>query len=63
MNWKKAFCILAWLIMVILGLDLAFGWLNLANTIANIAGAFLVLFIIFISFKTKAFTNLKFWKK
>lgn len=63
MNWKKVFCILAWLIMAILGLDLAFGWLNLANTIANIAGAFLVLFIIFISFKTKCFTNLKFWKK
>lgn len=63
MNWKKAFCILAWLIMTILGLDLAFGWLNLANTIANIAGAFLVLFIIFISFKTKCFTNLKFLKK
>lgn len=63
MNWKEAFCILAWLIIAILGLDLAFGWLNLANTIANIAGAFLVLFIIFISFKTKCFTNLKFWKK
>lgn len=63
MNWIKVFCVLAWLIITILGLDLAFGWLNLANTIANIAGAFLVLFIIFISFKTKCFTNLKFWKK
>lgn len=63
MSWKKAFCILAWLIITVLGLDLAFGWLNLANTIANIAGAFLVLFILFISFKTKCFTNLKFWKK
>lgn len=63
MNWKKAFCILAWLILTILGLDLAFGWLNLANTIANIAGAFLVLFIVFISFITKAFTSFKFIKK
>lgn len=63
MNWKKAFCILVWLILTILGLDLAFGWLNLANTVANIAGAFLVLFILFISFKTKLFTNFKFIKK
>jgi len=63
MNWIKAFCILAWLIMAILGLDLAFGWLNLANTIANIAGAFLVLIIACISYKTRCFTNLKFWKK
>jgi hypothetical protein len=63
MNWTKAFCILGWLILVILGLDLAFGWLNLANTLANIAGAFLVLFIVFISIKTKAFTKLNFWKK
>lgn len=62
MNWTKAFAILLWAILFILGLDLAFGWLNLANTIANIAGAFLVLFIIFISIKTKAFTKLKFWK-
>jgi hypothetical protein len=63
MNWTKAFCVLGWFILTILGLDLAFGWLNLANTIANIAGAFLVLFIIFISFKTKAFTNFKIFKK
>jgi len=63
MNWTKAFCILLWAILFILGLDLALGWLNLANTIANIAGAFLVLIIVFISVKTKAFTNLKFWKK
>ncbi len=63
MNWTKAFCVLGWLILVVLGLDLAFGWLNLANTLANIAGAFLVLFIVFISVKTKAFTKLNFWKK
>lgn len=63
MNWTKAFCILVWLILFILGLDLALGWLNMANTLANIAGAFLVLFIVFISFKTTLFTNLKFWKK
>jgi len=63
MNWTKVFCVLGWLILVILGLDLAFGWLNLANTLANIAGAFLVLFIVFISVKTKAFTKLNFWKK
>ena len=63
MTWKKTFFTLGWLILFILGLDLAFGWLNLANTVANIAGAFLALFIIFITFKTKCFTNLKFWKK
>ena len=63
MNWIKTFCILVWLIMVILGLDLAFGWLSMASTLANIAGAFLVLFIFFISVKTKAFTKLNFWKK
>ena len=63
MNWTKAFCILVWFILIILGLDLAFGWLSLANTIANIAGIFLVFFIILISVKTKAFTNFKFWKK
>ena len=63
MNWKNAFCILGWLGLIILGFDLALGWLNLANTLANIAGAFLVLIIVFISYKTKCFTNLKFWKK
>lgn len=63
MNWKKTFGILVWIILVVLGLDLAFDLINLANTLANIAGTFLVLFIIFISFKTKCFTNLKFWKK
>lgn len=63
MNWTKVFLLLTWFILFILGIDLAFGWLNLANTIANIAGAFLVLFIVFISVKTKCFTHLKFWKK
>lgn len=63
MNWTKTFCFLGWLILTILGLDLAFGWLSLANTIANVAGAFLVLFIIFISCKTRAFTNFKIFKK
>ena len=63
MSWNKIFCFLVWLIMFILGWDLALGWLSMANTLANIAGAFLVLFIIFISVKTKLFTNLKFWKK
>ena len=63
MTWNKIFCFLVWLIMFILGWDLALGWLSMANTLANIAGAFLVLFIIFISVKTKLFTNLKFWKK
>lgn len=61
MNWIKAFCILVWLILFILGWDLALGWLSMASTLANIAGAFLVLFIIFIS--VKAFTKLNFWKK
>lgn len=63
MNWTKVFLFLGWFILFILGWDLALGWLNLANTIANIAGAFLVLFIVFISVKTKCFTKLKFWKK
>lgn len=63
MNWTKVFCILVWLILFILGWDLALGWLSMASILANIAGAFLVLFIIFISIKTKLFTNLKFWKK
>ena len=63
MNWTKAFCFLAWIILFILGWDLALGWLSMASTLANIAGAFLVLFIVFISFKTKCFTKLKFWKK
>lgn len=62
MNWKKAFRILVWIILVVLGLDLAFGWINLANTIANIGGLFLLFIIVFISFKTKCFTNFKFKK-
>ena len=57
MNWTKAFCILVWLILFILGWDLALGWLSMASTLANIAGAFLVLFIVFISVKTKLFTK------
>lgn len=63
MNWIKVFLFLGWLILFILGWDLALGWLSIASTLANIAGAFLVLFIIFISVKTKCFTKLKFWKK
>ena len=62
MNWKKAFGILVWIILVVLGLDLAFGWINLANTIANVGGLFLLFIIVFISFKTKCFTNFKFKK-
>lgn len=55
MNWEKCFYILIWVIFVILGLDLALGWLNLANTLANIGGLFLIFFIVFIS--TKFFTK------
>jgi hypothetical protein len=62
MNWKKAFRILVWIILVVLGVDLAFGWINLANTLANISGLFLLFIIVFISFKTKCFTNFKFKK-
>lgn len=63
MNWTKAFLFLGWLVLAILAFDLAFSWLSIASTLANIAGAFLVLIIIFISFKTVCFTKLKFWKK
>jgi uncharacterized membrane protein len=63
MNWTKVFLFLGWFILFILGWDLALGWLSMASTLANIAGAFLVLFIVFISVKTRCFTKLKFWKK
>ena len=63
MNWTKTFCFLVWIILFILGWDLALGWLSIASTVANIAGAFLILFIVFISVKTYCFTKLKFWKK
>lgn len=59
LTWTDAVYILVWLVLVILGLDLALGWLNLANTIANVGGLFLIFFIIFISVKTKLFTNFK----
>ncbi len=62
MNWKKAFGILVWIILVVLGVDLALGWINLANTLANVGGLFLLFIIVFISFKTKCFTNFKFKK-
>lgn len=62
MNWKKAFGILVWIILVVLGTDLAFSWINLACTLANVAGLFLLFIIVFISFKTKCFTNFKFKK-
>lgn len=62
MNWKKAFGILVWIILVVLGIDLAFDLINLANTIANVGGLFLLFIIVFISFKTKCFTNFKFKK-
>lgn len=62
MNWKKAFGILVWIILVVLGTDTAFGWINLASTIANVGGLFLLFIIVFISFKTKCFTNFKFKK-
>ena len=59
MNWTNLLYILVWIILVIPGFDLALGWLTLANTLANIAGAFLIFFIVFISVKTEAFTNFK----
>lgn len=59
MNWTNLLYILVWAILVVLGFDLALGWLNLANTLANIAGLFLIFLIVFISVKTKAFTNFK----
>lgn len=59
LTWTDAVYILVWLVLVILGLDLALGWLNLANTIANVGGLFLIFFIVFISVKTKLFTNFK----
>lgn len=59
MNWTNVLYILIWLILVILGLDLALGWLSLASTLANIGGIFLIFLIVFISVKTKAFTNFK----
>lgn len=62
MNWKKAFRILIWIILFVLGIDLALGWINLANTLANVGGLFLLFIIVFISFKTKCFTNFKFKK-
>lgn len=58
---KKAFVILIWAILTILGFDLAFSWINMASTIAGIAGIFLVFFIIVITIKTMFFT--KFIKK
>lgn len=60
---KRIFLILLWAILFILGIDLALGWLNMANTIANIAGVFTVLIIVCISYKTRCFTNFKFIKK
>lgn len=62
MNWKKAFGILVWIILVVLGIDLALGLINLASTLANVGGLFLLFIIVFISFKTKCFTNFKFKK-
>jgi len=59
MNWTNALYVVVWVILLILGLDLALGWLNMASTIANIGGIFLIFFIVFISVKTKAFTNFK----
>lgn len=59
LTWTDALYILVWLVLVILGLDLALGWLNLASTIANVGGLFLIFFIVFISVKTKLFTNFK----
>lgn len=46
---KKVFFILIWAIGVIIGLDLAFSLINLACTIANIGGLFLVFAIICVS--------------
>ena len=59
MNWTNALYVVVWVILLILGLDLALGWLSMASTIANIGGIFLIFFIVFISVKTKAFTNFK----
>ena len=52
LNWTNAVYVLIWFVLVILGLDLALGWLNLPSTLANIGGLFLIFSIVFISVKT-----------
>ena len=59
MNWTNALYVVVWVILLILGLDAALCWLSMASTLANIAGLFLIFFIVFISIKTRAFTNFK----
>lgn len=63
MNWTKVTGFLLWFIVAIIVSDLALGWLSVANTLLNIIGAFLILFLIIISVKTRLFTNFKNLKK
>jgi hypothetical protein len=59
LNWANAVYVLIWFVLAVLCLDLALGWLSLPSTLANIGGLFLIFSIVFISVKTKLFTNFK----
>jgi hypothetical protein len=59
-NWFK---LIIWLLAIIFLTDLAFDLIILASTIANLAGLFVIIGILWISVKTRCFTEINFKNK
>lgn len=54
----KYFTVIVWFILFMVGLNLSFEMISNPSTIENVLGIFVIFAIIFISYKTKLFTNL-----
>lgn len=59
-NWFK---LIIWLLAIIFLTDLAFDLIILASTIANLAGLFVIIGILWVSVKTRCFTEINFKNK
>lgn len=59
----KGFRILIWFIIFMFSISICLDMISEPNTIENIIGLIVGYLVIFISIKTKCFTNIKFKKK
>lgn len=59
-NWVK---VMIWFLAIIFFTDLAFDLIILASTIANLVGLLVIIGIVWVSVKTKCFTEINFKNK
>ncbi len=57
-TYLKIILIVIWIILTIILVDLCFGWLTMANTVANIAGLLCLVIWALISYITKGLTKI-----